>query len=120
VAVAARAEIIECLQQDEACTDATYFREQCFLACRILREEHTPRVPLELTSQGFGIECHTIYNHWRGDKARRNETKPAGRVAALSLQELDEIITYILFGFQQRRPLTLPETASQVYRFLPE
>jgi hypothetical protein len=42
--VAARAETIELLQQDEVFTSATSFREQCFQACRILREEQTPRL----------------------------------------------------------------------------
>jgi hypothetical protein len=63
VAVAVRSEIIECLQQDEVSTSATSFREQCFHGCRILREEYTPRVPLEFISQVFGVECDTIHNH---------------------------------------------------------
>jgi hypothetical protein len=66
VAVAARDEVIECMQHDEVHTSATSFREQCFQACRIVREEHTPGVPLKLVGQVFGIERGTISNHWRG------------------------------------------------------
>jgi hypothetical protein len=40
-------QIIEYLQQDEAFPSATSFREQCFDACCILREEHTPDDQLE-------------------------------------------------------------------------
>jgi hypothetical protein len=47
VAVVACAEV-EGLQQDEAFTSVTSFCEQCFHVCRILREEHTPYIPLEL------------------------------------------------------------------------
>jgi hypothetical protein len=51
VAIATGAEIIDCLQQDEAFPSATSFREQCFHIYRILREEHMTRVPLEFIGQ---------------------------------------------------------------------
>jgi hypothetical protein len=54
--VAARAEIIECVQRDEAFTSEIFFCEQWFRLCRILREDHTPRIPLELISQVFSVE----------------------------------------------------------------
>jgi hypothetical protein len=76
--------------------------------------EHTPRVPLDLIGRTFGVERGTIYNHWRKYSARRNETKHAGCPPGLSWQKLDEAIADILHGFQQRRPLNLPEIASIV------
>jgi hypothetical protein len=63
VAATTSAEVIECLQQDEAFTSATSFREQCFHACRILRKGHAPRVSLELIGLVLRIERGTIYNH---------------------------------------------------------
>jgi hypothetical protein len=63
---------------------------------------NTPHVALEFIGQVFRIQCGTICKHWPEYKARRNETKHAGRPPALSSQELEEIIAHILHGFQQR------------------
>jgi hypothetical protein len=60
VAVAACADIIERLQHGEAFTSETSFREQCFHACRTLREEHTPRAPPEVIGRVFGVERGAI------------------------------------------------------------
>jgi hypothetical protein len=76
------------------------FCEQCFHACRILREEQTPHVALEFIGQVFRIQGGTVRNHWLKYKARSNEVKHAGPSPALSSQELDEIIDHILHGFQ--------------------
>jgi hypothetical protein len=62
VALATRAAIIKCLQQNEVFTSATFFRGQYFHVCRILREEHTPHLLLELIGQVFGVERGTIDN----------------------------------------------------------
>jgi hypothetical protein len=82
---------MECLQQDEAFISATFFCEQCFHACRILREEHMPRVSLEFIGRVYGVERGTIYNNRREYKTRPSEAKHAGGPPALSSQELDEI-----------------------------
>jgi hypothetical protein len=110
--VAARAEIIECPHQAEALTSATSFSEQCFHACRIVREERTPHVTLKPIGQVFIVERGTIYNHWHECKARGNEIEHAGRPPDLSSREPDEIIADIFHAFQQRCPFTLPEIAS--------
>jgi hypothetical protein len=96
--------------------DSDLAAETALNAYRILPEEHTLCVPLELISQVFGVERGTIYNHWREYKARYDETRHAIRSPAFFSQELDEIIADILHGFQQWRPLTLPEIVSIVQK----
>jgi hypothetical protein len=100
---AIKADIGASLQADEAVMSSTPFREQCFRACRILRDQHSVLVLFELIGDLFEVDQGTIWNHWKKYTSRCNQLKLSGRPPALSPSQVDDILETIALSWHGGR-----------------
>jgi hypothetical protein len=99
--------MLRMLREDVDFMQSTTFREQCFYACRVLRETFLPVVPYAVIGRLFNVDGGTIRFHRNAYKERGNAIANAGRPATLTREQLDATVQMIVQSYHARKPVTI-------------
>lgn len=106
--------IVDALRNDEAFTQSTDLRSQCFHACRILRVNRLPCVPYSLIGRILGVNKGTIQRHFK-QCARHADAPPAnGRPPLLNPAEQAAVCDFVADAYRRRSPCVLAELKAHI------
>jgi hypothetical protein len=107
------------LLQDELFNASGSFREQCFHACRVLREEHQPVVPYSVIGMLFRVSKGTIRKEWKRFQKDADNAASGGRPPILTSLQVQTIVEQIHTAYERKNPFTIKDIcnfASESFR----
>jgi hypothetical protein len=113
---ALRCELEECLRENAAFMAATTRREQIGHACRILHEEHFPKVPYSVIGDILGgINSGTIIRDYKLWISQQNAVAPYGRKVKLPYQCVPQLVEWIDQHWYNHQPASFKQTREFIY-----
>jgi hypothetical protein len=100
-------DIIEALSDNEAFMNADTTRIQCDHACRILRLERSSVIPYPKIGRILGLDRWLVKRHFKKALQHHDDLPRNGRPPILSEEEHEEMIAFIIEGYQRRRPMSI-------------